>query len=144
MSLDDFLKSCKEKGQTPLRYSEDTIYTNGRRRVKWTDPAYARGMALLNEKLGFKGNNLITRLYGSEVVIRTPHGFHHGELQSYDGEFFYLKGYCFSREPMGTFEYGANSMFSKDAVVPAEGVVSVREIPMVVEKGEEEEINFRR
>jgi len=154
MSLDDFLRSCKEKGYTPLNYSKKTKFADGSEyEEEFRNGAYAGVNA---GRAGFRAGNrreqagssqherderiddVVSELYGSEVVIRTPQGFHYGELQSYDGKFFYLKSYCFSRKSMSTFEYGAKSIFSEDAVVPARDIVSVGEIPMVVNKGKEE------
>ncbi|MBU4502291.1 MAG: hypothetical protein KKA79_06850 [Nanoarchaeota archaeon] len=154
MSLDDFLRSCKEKGHTPLNYRRKTRLADGSEyEEEFRNGVYAGVNA---GRAGFKDgsrreqagssqherderiDDVVSELYGSEVVVRTPQGFHHGELQGYDGKFFYLKSYYFSREPMSTFEYGAKSIFSEDAVVPAGDIVSVGEIPMVVDKGKEE------
>lgn len=148
MSLDDFLKGCKEKGYVPLNYRRKTKFADGSEyEEEFRNGAYA---GLNAERAGFRAGNrrekagssqyergeriddVVSELYGNEVVIRTKDGYHHGELNGYDGRFFYLKSYCFSREPMSTFEYGAKSIFSEDAVVPAGDIVSVGEIPMVV------------
>lgn len=156
MTLDDYLRQCREKGQAPLHYKRTVRDIHGNVFTEeFRGPGFAGFSGHKGRKNGYgsskesrqksseherdKGtDDVVSELYGSEVVIRTRDGYHHGELVSYDGRFFRLKGYCFSKDLMDTFEYGAKSIFSEDAVVPAGNIVSVGEIPMVADEGEEE------
>jgi len=143
MALDDFLENCREKGAIPLNYSRRIRYINGDVSTESFESRIhadmkSRMQRVHGRKAG-KIDDVVSGFYGREVVVRTKNGYHYGELLDYDGKMLYLKGYCFSRKPMDTFVYGSESIFSEDAVVPAEGVISIAEIPLIVEEQEEAE-----
>ncbi len=139
MTLDDFFRECKQKGATPLSYKEFTESINGTKTVEYENPEYAkareRTARILNPNLKENGKieNLVTRLYGEEVVIHTASGYHYGTLQGYDGKRFMLENYHFDKKLIDTFDYVQKALFSSDSVVPAENTISISKIPLKVE-----------
>ena len=91
MTLDEFFKECRAKAATPLSYRSHKEFVNGSRTVEYENPAYTkakRGTAeILNpdSKENSRIDNLVSRLYGEEVVIHTSSGYHYGMLRRYDG-----------------------------------------------------------
>ena len=148
MALDDFLKKSRKEGSIPLSYKEVTVRLNGTTKVEYENPLYTKAKAhaarLMNQLTrGGKsdGNEpaegLISKLYGEEVVIRTAEGYHYGKLRGYDGKNFKLDDYHFDVNKLDTFEYALESFGSENTVIPAKDYLSISEIPMVVEDGEE-------
>jgi hypothetical protein len=149
MTLDDFLRKCRENGAVPLSYRRKTRDVHGNEYTESFESKAYRDMMRIRDMLGIgrvmrRGSrsegvdDVVSGLYGREVVIRKQDGYYHGILQGYDGKFFYLREYCFSRKPMSIFEYSpVFSLDDNDAVVPAEGVISIAGIPLDVDEAEE-------
>lgn len=139
MTLDDFFRECEKKGGIPLSYRSHTETLNGKRTVDYENPEYAkareRTARILNPNLKENGKieNLVTRLYGEEVVIHNSSGYHYGTLQGYDGKRFMLENYHFDKKLIDTFDYVQKALFSSDSVVPAENTISISKIPLKVE-----------
>ncbi len=141
MTLDDFLNECKKRGATPLNYRSHTETINGSRTVEYENPKYREAKARLAEMLGRikqTGNpntdNLLNRLYGEDVVIRTANGYHYGKLYGFDGKNFLLDNYHFDKRMIDFFEYSIESLFGEDTIVPAENIISISKIPLMTEE----------
>ncbi len=87
MTLDDFLKECEKKGSIPLSYRSHVETLNGSQTIEYENPKYREGRVKLAKMLGNlkeTGNpyadNLISRLYGEDIVIKTATGYHHGQI----------------------------------------------------------------
>ena len=142
MALDDFLNECKRKGVTPLSYRSHTETLNGTKTVEYENPKYREAKVRLAEIMGNikrtedpKTDNLLNRLYGEDIVIRTRDGYHHGKLYGYDGKSLVLANYRFSRKPMDIFDY-SSEFFTDDneTIIPAEGIISISKIPIMTEE----------
>lgn len=138
MSLDEFLKECEKNGSIPLSYRSHKEFVNGSRTVEYENPKYARAKERLADILGSikrtgdpKKDDIMDRLYGEEVVIRTKYGYHHGTLQGFDGKTFMLSNYLFSRKPMDIFDYSTEFFYGDDTAIPADGVISISKIPIM-------------
>jgi len=136
MTLDDFFRECEKEGAVPLSYRSHAKTTRGSRTVEYENPRYPRARGILNRMLNRGGNNggpdnLVSGLYGEEVIIRTRDGYHLGKLYDYDGKSFMLGNYLFSRRPMDIFEYSRESFLKKDRMVPAENIISISKIPIL-------------
>ena len=142
MTLDEFFKECKEKGETPLSYRSHTETLDGTRTVEYENLKYREARAKLAEMLGNikqtgnpRTDNLLNRLYGEDVVIRTRDGYHFGRLQGYDGKGFLLGNYLFGRKPMDIFDYSSEFFLGSDeTIIPAEGIISISKIPIMTEE----------
>ena len=141
MTLDEFFRECEKEGGIPLSYRSHTETINGSRTVEYENPKYAESRARLAKILGVKEtgdketDDLISRLYGEEVVIRTKYGYHHGKLCGFDGKGFLLNDYLFSKNPLDVFGYSSEFFHGGGTIVPAEGAISMSKIPLHVEKG---------
>jgi len=139
MTLDDFFKECEKEGGIPLSYRSHTETLNGKRTVDYENPEYAkareRTARIINPNLKENGriDDLVSRLYGEEVVIHNSSGYHYGTLQGYDGKGFMLENYHFNKKLIDTFDYVQKALFSSDSVVPAENIISISKIPLKVE-----------
>ena len=142
MTLDDFFRECERKGVIPLSYRSHSEFVNGSRTVEYKNPMYAKAKARLAEMLGMKQtgdprtDNLLNRLYGEDIVIRTKDGYHFGRLQGYDGKGFLLGNYLFGRKPMDIFDYSSEFFLGEDTIIPipAEGIISISKIPIMTEE----------
>lgn len=139
MTLDDFFRECEKEGAIPLSYRSHAKTTRGSRTVEYENPGYARARGILDRMFNRsrdngRPDNLVSGLYGEEVIIRTRDGYHLGKLYDYDGKTFTLGNYLFSRRPMDIFEYSIESFLRKDTIVPAENIISISKIPLMTKE----------
>jgi len=137
MTLEDFFKECKKTGATPLSYESHIETLHGSKTIKYENPIYAKAKKRVEDIIGSHKereddeiSDIVSRLYGENVVIRTKDGYHHGILAEYDGKSFYLDRHIYKDKLMNYFDYSINSMFSEGSAVPAEGIISISKIPM--------------
>lgn len=138
MTLDDFFKECEKKEAIPLSYRNHREFVNGSRTVEYENPKYKKARERIAKILG-TGNehvdDVISGLYGEEVVIRTKDGFHYGTLKGYDGKSFRLENHHYDNKLMDIFDYFSRaSLYGENTVVPAKDSISVSAIPLHIEK----------
>ena len=141
MTLDEYFKECEKKGAVPLSYRSYAKTLNGSRTIEYENPRYAKAKEDLVGTMGVNKqgedrniNDIVSRLYGEEVIIYTKDGCHHGELLGYDGKSFCLGRYVFKDKPMDVFDYSTKSLFSEEAIVPAENIISISRMSLHIEK----------
>jgi hypothetical protein len=125
----------------PLSYRSHKEFVNGSRTVEYENPEYAKakkgaaGILDPDMKENSRIDNLVSRLYGEEVVIHTSSGYHYGTLKGYDGKKLMLENYHFDKRQIDVFDYLQKAFFSSDSAVPAGSIISISKIPLKVEKG---------
>ncbi len=83
-------------------------------------------------------DDLLSRMYGEEVVIHNKDGYHYGRLRSYDGKMFYLEQYYFNKKLIDRWNYSSASFFNKDGMLPADNIISISKMPSYVEDPEQD------
>ena len=159
MTLNDFLDKCRKKGTIPLSYERITMDAYGNKYSEGFENAAFTGLkplklkpARIGEKIPYERpgmeagrtdriNDLVSRLYGREVVIHDKDGYHYGRLAGYDGKMFQLQQYHSSKRPIDESDYFFDSLWNDDnALVPINGVVSIKEMPFIADNvGDTEE-----
>jgi len=147
MTLDEFFKECRAKGVTPVSYKESSWGLNGSRTVEYVNPEYAKLKDMLARILnrGSRGrgdsndgnsgiDNLVSNLYGDDIIIRTRDGYHHGKLLGYDGKVFMLGNYLFNDRPMEMMDYETEFFYGGDTIIPAKDIISVSKMPVMTEE----------
>jgi hypothetical protein len=134
----NFFRECYREGAVPLSYRSHKEFVNGSRTVEYENPEYAKakkgaaGILAPDMKENSRIDNLVSRLYGEEVVIHTSSGYHYGMLSRYDGRELMLENYHFDKRQIDIFDYLQKAFFSNDSAVPAENIISISKIPLKV------------
>jgi small nuclear ribonucleoprotein (snRNP)-like protein len=141
MTLDEFFKECERKGAIPLSYRSHVETLNGSQTIEYENPKYREAKAKLARMLGSikqtgnpRTDNLLSRLYGEEIVIHTKDGYHFGRLQGYDGKSFMLGDYLFNDRPMEMMDYETEFFHGGDTIIPTKDIISISKIPDMVEE----------
>lgn len=118
MTLEEYVKDRRERGEMPKNMKPREAF------VKVLN-------SYLKDK-DKKSDDLMSRLFGKDVVIHTSEGYHYGRLEAYNGKEFMLGRYHFDRNRLTAFEYAFSSVSGEDSVIPANDVISVSKVPAVV------------
>ncbi len=139
MTLESFLNGLDEdrkKGGVILSKREIDEMIDRTVVYEYINPDAARikaEHALKHGLIKLTGNEgkdkVLLGLYDEDVVLETHKGYHHGRLDSYDGNNFHLGGYVRSDTPLDVLSYSKKGSTESERV-PQHAVVSIYKMPI--------------
>lgn len=133
MTLEEFLRDNRRKGTIPISYKEFTNNLEGTTTmVRYLNPAFKvsggalAGLLERRKEREDGKDDIISKLYDEQVIVRTKDGYHIGRLAGHDDKFFMLENYQFTDEPL---ECISGYPTEKKAIIPLNSIISISKIP---------------